>query len=58
MTLPKDPFILLSMINMKLRDEFDSLDELVASLDIDREELSKRLKEAGFNYYPALNQFR
>ncbi|MDF2845893.1 MAG: hypothetical protein K0R00_4319, partial [Herbinix sp.] len=27
MTLPSDPFILLSYINTKLRDEFPSLEE-------------------------------
>ena len=30
--LPKDPMMLMSFINMKLRDEYPSLDELCASL--------------------------
>ena len=30
-TLPKDPVMLLSFVNMKLRDEFSSLDELAAA---------------------------
>ena len=34
--LPKDPMMLMSFINMKLRDEYPSLDELCASLNVDR----------------------
>ncbi len=56
--LPKDPFMLLSVVNMKLRDEFDSLDALCAALDLDRAELEKRLAAAGFAYDPARNAFR
>lgn len=33
-TIPKDPFMLLSFINMHLRDDGMSLDELCKSLDI------------------------
>lgn len=56
--LPTDPFILLSFVNMKLRDEYPGLDELCASLDIKRDELERKLAEAGFTYVPAANQFR
>ncbi len=56
--LPKDPIMLLSVINTKLRDEFQSLDELCKSLDIDRAELEAKLKSAGFEYIPAQNQFK
>lgn len=58
MTLPGDPFMLLSMINMKLRDEYLTLDELCAAEDIDRDLLESRLKAAGFDYMPEVNQFR
>ncbi len=50
--------MLLSVINTKLRDEFQSLDELCKSLDIDRAELEAKLKSAGFEYIPAQNQFK
>ena len=49
--------MLLSFINMKLRDQYDSLDELCASMDIDRSELESRLAEAGFEYNPQQNKF-
>lgn len=50
--------MLLSMINMKLRDEYSNLDELCASEDIDKDLLESRLKAAGFDYMPTINQFR
>lgn len=55
--LPKDPIILLSFVNTRLRDVYPSLDEMCASLDIDRKELEKRLALAGAAYNPATNQF-
>ena len=39
MQIPKDPFILLSYINTKLRDEYSSLEDLCDSLDIDQKQL-------------------
>lgn len=57
--LPQDPFMLLSMVNMRLRDEYGSLDELCAAMDVDKEDLKRKLKDAGFEYLPApVNQFR
>lgn len=56
--IPSDPYILLSYINMKLRDKYVNLDELCASLDIERTSLEKRLSDAGFEYVPSVNQFK
>lgn len=56
--LPSDPFMLLSVINTRLRDEYPSLDELCAALDVDAQELAARLEAAGFSYMPDINQFR
>lgn len=58
MALPSDPFMLLSVINTHLRDEYDSLDELCKSMDIDKEQLVDKLHTAGFDYMPEINQFR
>lgn len=55
--LPKDPMILFSFINMKLRDEYASLDDLCESLDIDRNRLEKTLADAGFEFNEAGNKF-
>ncbi|MDE7438873.1 MAG: DUF4250 domain-containing protein [Muribaculaceae bacterium] len=58
MTLPKDPFMLYSAVNMKLRDEYDSLVELCKSEGIDMDELLNKLEKAGFEYNRDSNQFR
>lgn len=57
-TLPNDPFMLLSAVNMKLRDQYASLDELCRGLDVDRDALVRKLADAGFEYMPEINQFR
>ncbi len=57
MTLPKDPFMLLSYINTQLRDNFSSLSELAASLGADEEQIRSILKGAGFIYSDNLNRF-
>ncbi|MBD5234196.1 MAG: DUF4250 domain-containing protein [Bacteroidales bacterium] len=58
MDLPQDPFMLLSVVNTRLRDDYPSLDEMCAAENIDRDELCRKLGEAGFEYMPAINQFR
>ncbi len=56
--IPTEPFMLLSFVNMKLRDGYESPEELCASLGIDADELVRKLHDAGFDYVPAINQFR
>lgn len=56
--MPKDPFMLLSWVNMKLRDRYDSIDALCDDLNIDRDALDKSLNVAGFEYMPEINQYR
>lgn len=56
--IPQDPFILLSWLNMKLRDEYSSLDELCTSFVLERQMLEDKMKSAGFVYDPVANQFR
>ena len=58
MALPKDPFILYSMVNMKLRDAYPSLDALCEDLDEDRKEIEELLSAAGFTYDEENNCFR
>lgn len=56
--LPKDAYMLLSVVNTKLRDDYTSLQELCASLGEDEKELTSRLAAAGFTYDPKQNQFK
>ncbi len=55
--LPKDPFILLSYLNTKLRDAYSSLDELCDALDVSAEELCGQMERIGFRYDPVQNRF-
>ena len=50
--------IMFSMLNMKLRDEFCSLDDLVKTLSVNKEELLKRMEDNGYYYNEGKNQFR
>lgn len=58
MTIPKDPFILLSYINTQLRDYYKTLEELCDKLDIEEEELRSKLSILHYEYIPELNQFK
>ena len=59
MTLPEDPFMLMSFVNMKLRDgDYDSLKELSQAYDMSEKEIKEKLKEAGFEYMESIKQFR
>lgn len=54
---PKDPAMLMSWANMKLRDFYPSLEAMCDDLEIDRNELENMLKGAGFEYNADLNKF-
>lgn len=55
--LPKDPVILLSVINTRLRDYYSSLDALCEDVNVDKEELIKKLSLIGYEYKEERNQF-
>ena len=55
--LPKDPVMLLSVINTKLRDHYSSLEELCDDMQIDIRELSDRLGMIDYAYDTGRNQF-
>ena len=57
-TIPKDPNILYSYLNMMLRDRYSSLGEFCIVNDADADEIKGILKEEGYTYDPELNQFR
>lgn len=57
MVLPKDPFILLSFINTKLRDYYENLDKLCEDMEINKDKLCDELKSAGFEYSCEENRF-
>ena len=55
--MPSDPFILLSYINTKLRDEYPSLEALCEGLDLSKEEITARLAAIGYSYERESNRF-
>jgi hypothetical protein len=57
--LPKDPAILVSSINMLLRDgEYDSLEQLCYAFNRDAEEIKNYLLEYGYVYSESQKQMR
>lgn len=56
--LPKDPMILLSYVNTRLRDDYPTLDALCEDLDVSREALERQLNAVGFVYDEGQNRFR
>ncbi len=56
--LPKNPILLLSIVNTKLRDFYSNLDELCQDLDESKDEIIDILANAGYIYDKEINQFR
>lgn len=57
MALPKDQYILLGYVNMKLRDSYSSLDELCEEEGVSKDEIVSALASAGFSYDEKRNAF-
>lgn len=55
--IPKDPVMLLSFINLKLRDFYKNLEDCCDDLDIGRAELVEKLAGIGYQYDEKRNQF-
>ena len=56
--MPKDIHMLVSMINMKLRDFYSNLDQYCEDVDINKDELINKLSKVGYEYNIELNQFK
>lgn len=52
------PVMLMSIVNMKIRDEFGDLDSYVKFYELDKDALIKKLADAGFDYLEDAKQFR
>lgn len=55
--LPKDPNILFSLLNMKLRDSYPSLDALCDDLCESRLQIEEAMDKAGYKYCVETNSF-
>ena len=56
--LPKDPAMLMSFINMKLRDEYRTLEDFCSAYCLDETKLKAQMEAAGFEWMPGVRQFR
>lgn len=56
-TLPKDPVMLLSVVNTNLRDFYGSLDEFCKAKDVDSQEIISKLEKINYKYDAERNQF-
>lgn len=57
MVMPEDPVMLLSFVNMKLRDFYGSLDSLCEECSVDKAGLVEKLKKIDYVYDEERNQF-
>lgn len=55
--IPKDPVMLLSFVNLKLRDYYRNLDALCEDLSVERAEIEGKLKLIDYAYDEVKNQF-
>lgn len=56
--MPKDPVILLSYVNLKLRDYYSSLDDMCEDMNVNKSEIEEKLGSLDYYYDSAHNQFR
>ena len=55
-TLPKDPVMLLSVVNTNLRDFYGSLDDFCRAKDVDKSEIEEKLEKINYSYDATSNQ--
>lgn len=57
MAIPNDPVMLLSFVNLKLRDYYPSLDEMCSDMEIDKSDIISKLSSIDYEYDKDLNKF-
>lgn len=57
MNIPNDAVMLLSFVNLKLRDYYKSLDDFCLDAGIAKEEIVSKLKSIDYEYDINTNQF-
>lgn len=56
-SLPKEPMILLSFVNTKLRDNYSSLELLCDDLNVEQSRIIDALAAIDYSYDKKLNRF-
>lgn len=57
MSVPNDPMMLLSFVNLKLRDFYSSLDSMCEDMELDKNEIITKLASIDYEYDESLNKF-
>lgn len=57
MMIPQDPNMLLSFVNLKLRDYYSSLDAMCDDMDLSKAEIEEQLQSIGYAYDEKSNRF-
>lgn len=55
--LPKEPVMLLSVVNTKLRDYYQSLDALCEDMNVEKKTIVEKLHHIDYEYDSNRNQF-
>jgi len=55
--IPSDPVMLLSFINLKLRDYYPSLEALCEDLDVNKDDIEAKLSSIDYHYDSQQNKF-
>lgn len=55
--LPKDPVLLLGVVNTKLRDYYSDLGALCEDMQAEKEKIVEQLKGIDYEYDESRNQF-
>lgn len=55
--IPNDPMMLLSFLNMKLRDFYPDLNALCQDLELDKDAIVDKLAVIDYHYDAGLNRF-
>lgn len=55
--IPNDPMMLLSFLNMKLRDFYPDLNALCQDLELDKDAIVDKLAAIDYHYDASLNRF-
>lgn len=55
--IPDEPAMLLSFVNMKLRDGYPTFSALCEDLELSAEEITEKLQSAGYRYDAQTNRF-
>lgn len=56
--LPEEPVMLVSVLNLKLRDNYSSLEALCDDMDVSLSDIEEKLMKAGYKYNRETNQIR